>query len=278
LQSHTYDAVFDLQGNTKSGLIDFFCKAREKVGYGKSSVAEKPNLLFTNKKIDLKASQSIYQFYLSLVQAFFQDTEPFQPKGIKLRISDQEEERLHSVLALKPLQKPLRFMVALGSNWENKRISEATAEKFLALIEKNYEASFLIVYANDIEKAKACHLVERFPSRSVAIGEMSLPFWGALMAEMDGVISMDSAALHLAAAAGIPTFSVFGPSSSAAYKPKGEMHLSMQGSCPYGQSFTKRCPRLRTCKTGACMKDIEAAALFEAFRDWSYSLLIAKVR
>lgn len=278
LQSHSYDVLFDLQGNTKSGLIDFFCRAKHKVGFGLSCVAEKPNLLFTNKKYEIDPHQGIYNFYLSLVQCYFEDHEPFQAKGVRLKISEEESERLNATLQLKPLQRPLKLMIALGSNWENKRLSEKTAEELLLQIQESTNASFVIVYANDIEKEKARRLVERFPSQAIAIGEMSLPFWSALMTEMNGVVSMDSAALHLAAAAGIPTFSLFGPSSSLAYKPLGEIHTSVQGKCPYGQVFTKRCPQLRTCKTGACMKDLEAKKLFEAFSVWSSHLSAVKAR
>lgn len=277
LQSHSYDVLFDLQGNTKSGLIDFFCRAKDKVGFGSNCVAEKPNLLFTNKKYEIDPNQSIYSFYLSLVQSYLGDRVPFQAKGVRLKVSSQESERLKETLQLPQLQRPLKLMVALGSNWENKRLSKKTAEELLSLIQENTSASFVIVYANEIEKEKARALVEKFPSQALAIGEMSLPFWGALMTEMDGVISMDSAALHLAAAAGVPTFSLFGPSSSFSYKPQGAIHVAVQGACPYGLAFTKRCPQLRTCKTGACLKDLKAEQLFESFRKWSLTLSAAKV-
>lgn len=276
LQSTTYDVVFDLQGNTKSGLIDFFCKAKHKVGFGKNFVAEKPNLLFTNHKIDIKPSQSVYQNYLQLVQSYFEDTALFYPKGVRLNISGTEEQRLKSVLFLEVLKTPLKFMVALGSNWENKRIAENTAESFLSAILQNYTASFVVVYANETEKRKAENLVNAFPSRCVAIGEMSLPFWQALMFEMDCVISMDSAALHLAATTATPTFSLFGPSSAQAYKPEGNRHYAIQGCCPYGKTFCKRCPILRTCKTGACIKSFNAKHLYEQFNLWYGNLLAAK--
>jgi len=272
LQRTTYDVVFDLQGNTKSGLIDFFCKARHKVGFGRKSVAEIPNLLFTNHKIEIDRSSSIYDQYLSLAKSYFQDTEPFLPKGVSLRITEQERERLQAVLSLKALRSPLKFMVALGSNWENKRISEETSLTLISTIAKNHNASFLVVYASESEKQKAENLVRALPDQCVAIGEMSLPFWQALMGSMKGVISMDSAALHLAATTSTPTFSVFGPSSARAYKPEGDQHHAVQGSCPYGKTFAKRCPILRSCKTGACIKSLNAKDLYESFSQWHKNL------
>jgi heptosyltransferase I len=46
------------------------------------------------------------------------------------------------------------------------------------------------------------------------------------------------------------------------FKPSGEAHRGIQGSCPYGIKFDKLCPRLRTCSTGACIKNLTAEELF----------------
>ena len=34
IMQEKYDAVFDLQGNAKSGLVTFLCRAKAKVGFG----------------------------------------------------------------------------------------------------------------------------------------------------------------------------------------------------------------------------------------------------
>lgn len=274
LQSRSYDVVFDLQGNTKSGLIDFFCKGKQIVGFGRKSVHEMPNLLFTNHKIEIDRSLSVYEQYLSLAKSYFHDTAPFHPKGVSLQITDQEKQRLQAILSLKALSSPLKFMVALGSNWENKRISEETALALLSKIAKSHNASFLLVYASESEKQKAENLLRALPDKCAIVGEMSLPFWQALMGSMNGVISMDSAALHLAATTSTPTFSIFGPSSAIAYKPEGLHHHAAQGNCPYGKTFARRCPILRSCKTGACIKSMDAKDLYESFSQWRKNLQV----
>jgi len=50
LQQITYDWLFDLQGNCKSGLITYLARAKEKVGFGKATVPEWPNLLVTKRR------------------------------------------------------------------------------------------------------------------------------------------------------------------------------------------------------------------------------------
>jgi len=270
LRKESYDVVFDFQGNTKSGLIDFFTIGKHKVGFGKAPMHEWLNLFFTDHKIEVDAGQSVYHAYLKLAQDYLRDTSVFQAKGVRLKISEMEQKRLISVVDARPCKEKHWLMVALGSNWENKRLSERQVEEFLFSIQQGN--SFLFVYSTEAEKSLADRLVKKFPESSMAIGDMSLPFWQALMTEMDGVISMDSAALHLAQSAGTPTFSLFGPSSSKVYKPLGSMHVAIQGSCPYGREFVRRCKVLRSCKTGACIKDMPVKLIVEEFTRWSASL------
>ncbi len=79
LQTHVYDAVFDLQGNTKSGLITFLAKSRKKLDSVEHTVPEKPNLLFTNIRFNPPSALNIRDDYLYLVKSYFSDTAIFIP-------------------------------------------------------------------------------------------------------------------------------------------------------------------------------------------------------
>jgi heptosyltransferase-1 len=85
------------------------------------------------------------------------------------------------------------------------------------------------------------------------------------MKGMDLVISMDSLPLHLAGSLNIPTFGVFGPSSAQKYNPSPSP--AFQAACPYNEVFMKRCPKLRTCPTGACLKNLEGDRLYKTFKE-----------
>lgn len=259
-----YDVVFDLQGNTKSGWVTSMVRAKEKVGYSWKSVPEKLNLLSTTLRFAVAKEGSVRSSYLSLVQKYFQDSEVFLPTKILLRTTEVETRRIDEILTNSKLTGSI-WMVCFGSRWPNKQISLSTLKNFLTQVQITYGCSFIFVWGGIEEKAVADGLEEIF-TQSVAIGGLSLPQWQALMTRMDGVIAADSAGLHLAGSAGAATFSYFGPSSSAAYAPSGLQHATVQGTCPYGQQFVKRCPKLRTCPTGACLKDLSADALFAAFQ------------
>lgn len=267
LRSTSYDLLFDLQGNGKSGVVTAFAKAACKIGFGWRSVREKWNLLATNRWVNPPSSENIRLKYLGLVQNCF-ESEVFHSRGIKLKISEQEKERLDVLCKEVPNRSGPRLMVCFGSKWPNKRLAEETLLSLLEKISNTSDPSYIFIFADEEEKRFAEQCASHFKERACAVGDLTLPLWQALMWEVDGVIAVDSAALHLCGTTQTPSFSVFGSSSASFYKPSEERHEAVQGPCPYGRVFSARCPVLRTCATGACIRNLQADPLFEAYQLW----------
>jgi heptosyltransferase-1 len=274
VRKEVYDIVFDLQGNIKSGLVTLFAYSSFKVGFGHASVPECPNIVFTSYRFNPPKGQNIRDDYLFIVEAALKK---FKGERIgddlcqvspPMKINPGEEVKLRVTLADPRLSNRTKIMVCAGSNWVNKRLSNETLVEFLKLVEGELKSSFLFIWGGDEERLTAEVLHSQFPDTSLVVDKVTLPALQNLMAQVDLVISMDSLPLHLAATTSTPTYSVFGPSSSQKYKPPGEQHGSFQGSCPYGKKFEKRCPILRSCKTGSCVKDIEPRELLGHFNGW----------
>jgi heptosyltransferase I len=262
---HEYDAVFDLQGNTKSALITMMAKGRDKVGFSFKSVPEKPNVLATTKRFHVPSNCNVRLRYLALVQSYFKDDSRYGAQGIVLNIDQAEKERMEAILSHHGLMNKDIYMVSFGSRWANKRLTEETLREFLTLIDRQFQPAFIFIWGDGEERKIAEGLQSQFVGRSLAVGNLSLPLWQALMSKVKLVIATDSAGLHLAGSVGTPSFSIFGPSSASVYKPMGEQHHAFQGTCPYALRFEKRCPKLRTCETGACIRGIAAKDLFARF-------------
>lgn len=252
-----YDEIFDLQGNCKSAVVTLFAKGTQKVGWGKKSVAEWPNLLVTGQKIDLPSSLPQAEQYLALVQKYFHETSQreYEPHLLK---------SINSTISLD--HTGIKIMVCPGSHWWSKQLPEETWSAFLNQINAKYTPLWVFIWGTEQEKALAQRLSAIFPCSQV-LGALPFPLWQALMLQMQYVISVDSCALHLAGLSGVPSLSIFGPSSSHMYKPSGKIHISHQGTCPYEQEFVKRCPYLRTCSTAACVKNIPPEMLMERFEE-----------
>ncbi len=251
LRSVEYDAVFDLQGNCKSALMTLCARAKDKVGFGWRSVPEKPNLFVTNKRFEVPDGISVRARYLHIVQNYFKDEKIFHPEV--LAVGGEKQKKL---------------MVCFGSKWPNKQLSVKTWIAFLQRVRDETGLGFVFVWGDAAEKGIAEELQRAFPSMSETLGGMTLVEWQQKMDQMAAVIAVDSVGLHLCSMTSTPSFSVFGPSSAAVFKPEGERHGAFQGACPYGIGFAQRCPKLRTCPTGACLKALDEQRLFDAFVTW----------
>lgn len=256
LQSNIYDLVFDLQGNTKSGFITGLARSDNKVGFARGSVPEWPNLLFTKRRFTPPSGQNIRSDYLSIVQQYFGDSAPFVGKSVQLKINEQNSNDLKALLENTLLKDRNRILVCPGSAWPNKQTSKETLKGFLQLLSNEEPSCFLFAWGSAEEESIVRELHTSFPENSLVIPRLSLSVLQNLMAGMNLVIAMDSLPLHLAGTTGVKTFGIFGASSASKYNPVGPQHLAIQGTCPYGQRFDKRCPVLRTCPTGACIKEL----------------------
>ena len=260
--------VFDLQGNCKSGLVTLFSRSREKVGFGRKSVREWPNILATNSRFEISSAFNIRLQYVGLIQQFFQDQSDVKPDGVRFRIRPEEKSIIQKLLDGPELKRKMRVMVCPGSKWVNKQLPMETLFSFISKIEQSMNSSFLLVSGSD-EERNYCHsLHQRLSSCSSIVDRLDLPLWQNLMNEMDLVIAVDSSALHLCATTSTPSFSVFGPTSPEIFKPIGANHFAFQGACPTCQVFEKQCPFLRSCKAGDCIRQINPDELFHHFWNW----------
>jgi len=267
LREVKYDIVFDLQGNVKSALICSQAKAKIKVGFGKEAVAEWPNLFFTDIRFTPPKGKNIRADYLYLAQAYFQDFRLPKIEKALLKLDAKGQELCQQVLGLALLRATPKVMVCPGSAWRNKQLEKGAMIEFLALLYKHMGCAYLFTWGNLEEKQLAEEIQAKFPNHSVVLDRLSLPVLQNVMDKMDLVVAMDSLPLHLAGTTGTKTFSIFGASSAAKYKPEGEGHTFFQGHCPYKRSFEKRCPILRSCPTGPCIRSISGSHLFKVFQE-----------
>ena len=268
LRKNTYDIVLDLQGNMKSAMVVASAKCPKKVGFGYETVSEWPNVLATHQRFNPPPGKNVREEYSFLAQSACGQEETFKDVGVKLTLRPDETDKLNAIIKNFPQDGRVKVMICPGSNWPNKQLSEQTLREFLRNISVNLKAHFFLLWGNQAEKTIAESLSAALPGQTTILDKISLPTVQNLMSAMDLVIAMDSLPLHLAGTTSTASYSIFGPSSAQKYKPFGEQHEAYQGGCPYGQIFPRRCVKLRTCKTGACMKELKGEQLYSHFEKW----------
>lgn len=272
LKQEEYTAVFDLQGNTKSGLITKLVKAKDKVGYNLKCAAEFLNIFATNQRFYVSHNLPITLQMRSLLTQYFQSEIDLHPAKLSFDLSIENKEKISQILSNPIIKTNKKILVCMGSNWVNKIPSIAMLKTILTSWMQQEELSFLFLWGSEKERKVANDLMATFSKNSISIGHLSIPTLHALIQKVSGVVAPDSSILHVVALSDTPSLSLFGPSSPLVYKPLGNKHHFFQGTCPYGKKFIKRCPKLRTCKTGACLKNIKEAELQDTLTIFSDSL------
>lgn len=253
LKSTEYDLLFDFQGNLKSSAIVLGARAKKKVGFGWKSVHEWPNALVTSAKINPPKGKNIREDYLDIVKCFFEDESPYTIRPLHLKLNALQEQQL-ARLFQDVTKKPT--LVCPFSVWPNKCLADDDLIKILKDINQE---PYWFVWGSLHEKERAFRFSNHF-SASVVLEHLDLPLLQHVMARCKLVIAMDSLPLHLCGTTPTPTLSFFGPSRATKFAPIGLHHCAIQGNCPYGQHFEKTCPKLRSCKTGLCLKGGENRA------------------
>jgi heptosyltransferase I len=160
------------------------------------------------------------------------------------------------------------WFVAVGSNWPNKMCNTSSLLYVLRMIRERFSPHFIFLAGTSGELNEVGSLAREFSSSSHVLFRQDLPLLQRLMGEADAVIAVDSLVLHLAATTKTPTFSFFGPSSAQKYAPRGPQHAFFQTHCPSSITFDRRCPSLRTCPTGLCLKEADPEKMFQAILRW----------
>lgn len=274
LRQNKYDLVIDLQGNTKSACIVFQVNALKKIGFDIPYAVERPSTWTVDEKYLPPQGYNVRQDYLYLVQKAINGPQPTEDVfgEIPLTLTDKQIiDSRNQYVQWRDDGKKLA-LVFCGSAWRNKQLPEPDLTILLQFIQQKYAFKCMLAWGTQEEKMTAEKVAAKVPHASV-IDRLPLPVLQNLMGKMDLVISMDSLPLHLAATSGVPTYSFFGPSAGKKYAPQGKRHLFYQGECPFKISFERRCPKLRTCPTGDCLRKTDVDAVVKHFDAWWKSIL-----
>lgn len=155
-----------------------------------------------------------------------------------------------------------RIFLAPGSVWATKRwTAEGYEELARELIKRGYQVE--LVGSKD-EKALCEQIAARVPGVKNLAGTTSLGGLVELFTQGTALVCNDSGAMHAAAAAGLPTVTVFGPTTLIqGFRPWQDRAIVVQRdlTCrPCGRHGAQTCP----IGTHECMKTIKASEVLEA--------------
>jgi heptosyltransferase-3 len=184
------------------------------------------NRLFTHLvKPENESNQYSADHNLNIITPFDLDVKNRLPT---LVVPTERKENARIIFAQEnvPLDKPI-IAIHPFSLWKYK---EWAINQWISLIDhiKHKYHFTVIITGSPEERVRAEEMLRKCKTKVFNVaGKTSLGTLPAVLQACRLFIGVDTAALHIGAAVGTPTVSIFGPSSPISWAPRGEQHCMM---------------------------------------------------
>lgn len=247
LRSEHYDVALDLQGNSKSGAFMLMSGARERYGFARNAVREWPALLPSNHKVSPGSEQyHVTERSLALARAAFpQGTQVCLAGPLAAAVEQRRdlENRLREMgLGARPL-----VILHYGTTWRTKLWALENWCVLARQLAQEEEVDLLLTWGNEEERTAAETIAEATAGRAIVWPRGSLKDLIALLERADLVVGCDTGPVHIAAAVGTSTVSLYRVTDARRNGPRGEHHRLLQVPLSCAVCLRKQCERDDEC-------------------------------
>lgn len=261
LREGRYDAAFDIQGNTKSGVVTRLSGAPLRFGFDRQGVRESPNLLCTNRKIPSRADDvHVTQKILRVVSAPFGGEVPgsWDSRGIALR-PEEEREAARLLEELSPGSSP-RLLLHAGTTWNTKKMGPDFWAAVAGHLRARYpDLGVFLSFGTEGERKEAEAIRALCGGFARVLPPRTLRELAAVCRACGHMAGPDTGPLHIAAAAGAKTVSVFRATDGCRNAPFGPYHRFLQAPLPCTACLRRRCDRDAECRKSISPEDAAGA-------------------
>ncbi|MHC4248366.1 MAG: glycosyltransferase family 9 protein [Planctomycetota bacterium] len=259
IRAEGYDVSLDVQGLTKSAIIPALARVRRRIGFAKGPVEgrELSTVLATELVRPPEDCRHIVARQLRMGAALGIETPEDFP--IKLPVDSSALKRMKEWRDANAPGGRLLVM-GMGAGWPTKVIPSETLAA-LAAAADDREWRCVLVWG-PAERDLLDHWRETFGRHARVAPETSVREMVALLSLADRYAGPDSAALHIAALLGKPTFSWFGASDPARVAPRGEAHEWVARGLDCQPCWKRKCP------SPECVRLFSSEEILPPFTRW----------
>lgn len=249
------DLAFDLRTGTRGALLSFLSGARQRVGFYADDGKVWRNRLFTHLiQPETIPGQHVSEAYLKILTAYGLYAETIIPT---LAVPKEKQEMAFRLLKAESVSME-RPIVAIHpfSLWKYKEWGIDKYAELINWLTSEYDVCVLVVGSLDDrrEAEKLLAGCSRGATYNFA-GKTSIGVLAAILNTSLLFIGGDSAGVHIAAAVGTPTVSIFGPSSVLSWAPRGILHSAVFKELPCVPCHRKGCD---DGEVSRCLKELTA--------------------
>ena len=259
LRERSYDLVFDIQGNLKSGLVCWLSGVADRIGFDRDGLQESVNLFFTTRQIPIRRQDyHVTDQCLRLVSVPF--GRDFKELALATDIATSPVDDAAADVLLSTLNDGLAFLFHCGTTWSTKLWFEGGWVALgKALLERYPDSSILLSWGNEAEKREAIAIASAIGPGTRVIDRFSLKGLAALLKKVDLVVGGDTGPVHLSAAVGTPTVSLYRASDGKRSGPRGKRHVIIQSPLHCAKCFRTQCDRDEECRRSIKVESILSA-------------------
>ncbi|HIJ79559.1 MAG: glycosyltransferase family 9 protein [Desulfobulbaceae bacterium] len=227
LRRDRFELAIDLRTGTRGAILVYLSGAPRRIGFFVNNDLYWRKLLFTDLyRPELGNDVHMTDYLLSLLKATGVVVSSATPL---LTVSMANMEKVQGLFEGKKIPTDL-MLVAIQpfSLWKYKELGTEKIVQIIKRLRDKYGYPILIT-GSPADREQALVLVDRCGEGVYSLaGETTLATYAALLSRCGLFIGVDSAGQHIAAAVGVPTLTIYGPSKPASWAPQGEKHKVVQ--------------------------------------------------
>lgn len=252
LRREKYDLVIDAQGRIKSARVGWLTGAPV-VGLDKLSATDPETRWLYRKGYPVPRDMNAVERVRSLfAQALGYEISGEPDFGIRADKLDQSVTTDGS-----------HWIFFHGTTWASKHWPEENWVDLL-LLAKQEQQQVLLPWGNDNEKSRAERLVDAAQWGTV-LPKMTLWQLSGLISRCEAAVGVDTGLMHIAAACGVPTVSLFGSTSVTLTGAKGKQVINLASSYECSPCLKKVCPLNEN--SPPCYAELNAQRVRETIRE-----------
>ncbi|MBI3940767.1 MAG: lipopolysaccharide heptosyltransferase I [Acidobacteria bacterium] len=257
LRERHYDIALDFQGLWKSASLARASGAREILGIGTADLRESSAHIFYHRQAP--AAGNVHRIERNRALLLLLGISPSGPARYPERFwSEADQRRVESLLRALPGD----FVVLNpGAGWATKIWPAERFGQLARRIHESYDYALVCTWGPGEQRLAETVRTHARPA-PIFLLAVSITEFAYLVHRARMFIGGDTGPMHIAAACGVPVFSIFGPTTVGQNGPYQTQSRVVQRLLPCSHCYR------RTCWHHSCMNHLDLSEVWEAFRQF----------
>ena len=220
IRKQRYDLVIDLYCNPRTAFITFASGAKYRFGFRFRGRKYAYNILAEGR------GGEVHNIDFNL-DALRKLEVPIFTKDMFIPINVVHKEFAENFIQSNNIKGKMIIGISKTGGWESKRYKTKDYITLIGMLNKIYDANFLLIWGTDKEREDCVTINNEFPDNTFIIPHSPLKYLAAIVERCDIIIGNDSGPLHIACAMKVPVLGIYGPTNPELQGPHGDKNLTI---------------------------------------------------